>query len=74
MKHRIVNAVVKHFQAEAARAEAELEVYLNNPCGIGEHPQIVEEVIKLVDAYDAALSKIETFNYLIDQLNSSNVE
>ena len=44
------------YLAEAQEAFATLEIYFNNPAGIGEHPQVVEEmdkqVTKLTDAED----------------------
>jgi len=43
----LLEAALLHFRAQKARAEANLEVYLSKPTGIGEHSDLVEEVIKL---------------------------
>ena len=43
----LLNAALLHFEALRARAEANLEVYLTGYAGVGEHPDIVAEVIKL---------------------------
>jgi len=43
----LLNAALLHFEAVRARAEANLEVYLTGYAGVGEHPDIVAEVIKL---------------------------
>ena len=43
----LLNATLLHFEAVKARAEANLEVYLTGYAGVGEHPDIVAEVIKL---------------------------
>ena len=44
------------YEAQKAEAEATLEVYFNNAAGIGEHPQVVEEMSKqletLANAHD----------------------
>ena len=48
MKERLVSAALMHFKAIKSRAEANLEVYLNTPVGVGEHPDIVQEVIGLI--------------------------
>lgn len=44
------------YQADFAESKASMLVYLNNPVGIGEHPQHVEEmdklIAKMVDAHD----------------------
>ena len=45
--NKIKLAALKHFEAVRARAEANLEIYMKNSVGIGEHPDVVEEVIKL---------------------------
>lgn len=43
----LLHASLLHFEAAKARAEANLEVYLTGYAGVGEHPDIVAEVIKL---------------------------
>jgi hypothetical protein len=50
----ILNAVKQRFQAEEATAVATLELYVNNSVGVGEHPNIVEEVEKQVRALSEA--------------------
>ena len=45
---KLKDALVKKYEAEIADAEARLYVYFTNPVGIGEHPQIIEEMDKLV--------------------------
>ena len=56
LKHDLFKALELKYLAEAQEAFATLEIYFNNPTGIGEHPQIVEEmdkqVTKLTDAED----------------------
>ena len=43
----LLNAAFLHFTAAKARAEANLEVFLKGYAGVGEHPDIVAEVIEL---------------------------
>ena len=40
----IINALRKKYEAEIASAKANIDVYLNNSVGIGEHPDIMEAV------------------------------
>ena len=49
-------------QLEATRLEglATLNVYVTNPAGIGEHPQVVEEALKALNKIDASESALET--------------
>ena len=42
----IVDALEKKYEAKMAEAEANIKVYMENPVGVGEHPNIVEEVEK----------------------------
>ena len=58
----MINALRKKYEAEIAAAQANINVYMTNPAGIGEHPDIVaavdSEMTKLADAED----KLETLN------------
>ena len=56
----ILAALVKQYEAEMAAARANIDVYLNNPVGIGEHPD-------LVAAVDSEMAKIATAR---DKLNT----
>ena len=49
MKKALYKAMSAHYVAEMESARATLKVYFNSAAGIGEHPQIVEEMIKQVD-------------------------
>ena len=44
----MIDALEKRYEAEIAEAEATIKIYLNNSVGIGEHPQHLEEVDKLL--------------------------
>jgi len=56
MKDKLLKALTTKYEAQAAEAEATLEVYYTNAAGIGEHPQVVEEMSKqletLANAHD----------------------
>ena len=60
----MINALRKKYEAEVAAAKANIDVYINNPVGIGEHPDLVGamdlEMTKLADASD----KLATLNSL----------
>ena len=47
-------ALRNRFEAERDEALATLEVYFTNPAGIGEHPQIIEEMAKLINKLSSA--------------------
>jgi len=58
-------ALIKRYEAEIAEAEATLLIYFNNPVGIGEHPQHLEEMDKMLDKYANAKDKLEIIQALI---------
>jgi hypothetical protein len=58
-------ALVKKYEAEIAEAEATLLIYFNNPVGIGEHPQHLEEMDKMLEKYANAKDKLEIIQALI---------
>ena len=57
-----VDALRAKYQAEKLEAIATLEVYATNSVGIGEHPQIIEEMAKLVEQVANANDCIEALD------------
>jgi hypothetical protein len=57
---KMYEALCKKYEAEMADAEASLLVYFSSPVGIGEHPQHIEEMDKLVEKIANAKDKLET--------------
>tara|TARA_R100001594_G_scaffold17506_1_gene35653 strand:- start:1050 stop:1250 length:201 start_codon:yes stop_codon:yes gene_type:complete len=49
MKQRLVSAMLQHARGDQQKHLANIEVYLSNPVGIGEHPDIVEAIEHEVD-------------------------
>ena len=45
---RILDALIYRYNAQISEAKATLEIYLNKSVGIGEHPQHIDEVDKLI--------------------------
>jgi len=48
MKQQLMEAAMKKYEGDLAVAKANLDIYLDNPVGIGEHPDVMEEVTKLI--------------------------
>ena len=59
MRRAILNALRTRYEAEIAEADAIVNIYLENSVGIGEHPQHIDEVNKLVDKIAQAKEKLE---------------
>lgn len=57
---KMYEALCKKYEAEAAEAETSLLVYFTSPVGIGEHPQHIEEMDKLVEKIANANDKLQT--------------
>jgi len=54
----IVEALEKRYEAQLAEADATLKIYFENSVGIGEHPQHVDEVDKLITKVAEAEEKL----------------
>ena len=59
IKKVILDALEKKYDAEITASEATIKIYLENPVGIGEHPQHLEEVDKLIDKIAQAEEKLK---------------
>lgn len=58
-KRSFLEALEARYNAEITEADAVMDVYLHNSVGIGEHPQHLEEMDKLVQKIADAKEKIE---------------
>ena len=67
---KMYEALSLKYRSEIAEAEATLLVYLTSPVGIGEHPQHLEEMDKLVEKFANAQDKLESLEK-IRKYNSS---
>ena len=55
-----LEAAKKHYEGLAAEAEATIDMYLYNSVGIGEHPQVMQELRKQIEALGEARDSIDT--------------
>ena len=54
-----LNALKKRYEAQVAESLATLNIYLTNSVGIGEHPQHLDEMNKLLQVIVDAEEKIK---------------
>jgi hypothetical protein len=59
LRETILNAALEHARGQAAVHKTNIEVYLNNPAGIGEHSDVVEAVIDELNKLAEADDRIE---------------
>tara|TARA_R110000824_G_scaffold346459_1_gene533309 strand:+ start:273 stop:485 length:213 start_codon:yes stop_codon:yes gene_type:complete len=44
MKEKLLKALISHYEAQKNEALAVINLYLNNPVGIGDHSNILDEL------------------------------
>ena len=58
IRDRLIKAMRKKYEADMESALATIDIYLTNSVGIGEHPQHIQEIDKLLSNYCAAKEKL----------------
>jgi|TARA_B110000908_G_scaffold148180_1_gene180477 hypothetical protein len=71
-----IQALRARYEAQRLEALATLEVYVHNAVGIGEHPQVIEEMDILVKSLTEATDCLETLNntFTVDPENTKTEE
>jgi|TARA_R110000803_G_scaffold195649_1_gene258926 hypothetical protein len=59
MRVNLLEAAKKHAEGQIAVHKTNIEVYLSNPAGIGEHSDIVETIQKELDLLAGADDRLE---------------
>lgn len=59
MKERRITQLIKWYEGKAAKARMNIEVFLENSTGIGEHSDIAEAIDTEVGKYASAVERIE---------------
>lgn len=57
-----LKAIIKKLEGERDEHLADLEVYLTNPVGVGEHPGIGEVIQQKIEKIESIDSQIECIN------------
>ena len=64
MREQIVKALLAHAQGDIAKHKANVEVYLTNPVGIGEHSNVmeaIEEELNMIAKYQDQIDVIQKY-------------
>jgi hypothetical protein len=72
MSKQIVDALQAKYIAQKLEAIANLQNYLSNPVGVGEHPDIVNECDKLVETIGHADDKLNTLKGIFETTQTTN--
>ena len=67
----IMNALLAEANAKETKALANLQNYMSNSAGIGEHPDVVAECSKLVKDIAEARELKETVTSLVSESNNN---
>ena len=59
MRRALLQALEDKYNAEITAADVTIKIYLENSVGIGEHPQHLEEIDKLVNKIAEAQDKLD---------------
>ena len=59
LRFKIIDALLADAQGNIAKAKANVEVYLENPVGIGEHPDILGAIQEQLDIIAHEEERIE---------------
>lgn len=64
MRETLLESFVLHAKGHIAKHKANVEVYLTNPAGIGEHSDIIEAIeteMKQIAEYDDMLEMVQKY-------------
>jgi len=59
IKDIMLTALEARYNAQIMEADATIKIYFENSVGIGEHPQHIDEVDKLIEKIAAAEEKLQ---------------
>ena len=62
MREQLIKALLAHAQGDISIHKANIEVYLANPVGIGEHSNIVEAIEQELDMIAKYQDQIDIIN------------
>nr|QFG74628.1 MAG: hypothetical protein [Megaviridae environmental sample] len=64
VKENLINSLRLKYEADILAAHTTIHIYLNNSVGIGEHPQHLEEIDKLLEKISSARDKLGELAHL----------
>ena len=63
LRDAIIQALEDKYNAQISEADATIKIYLERPVGIGEHPQHIEEIDKLLQKIVDAQEKLNELQH-----------
>ena len=62
LRELTITSLLEQAQGEISKAKANVEIYLHNPVGIGEHPDVLGSIQDQVDVIAKAEERIDVIN------------
>lgn len=66
-RESLLRALASQYQGEMDIAMANINVYQNNPAGIGEHPDVAQALDTQIEKYATAKEKYEAVQELLNE-------
>ena len=66
LRTRILNALITQAEGEISKAKMNVEVYLNNPVGIGEHPDVLGSIQDQIDVIAESQERLDVLYSLLN--------
>ena len=68
LRYNILNNQIKYYEGLIAKHQQNVDIYLNQPVGIGEHSDVMAAIDNEISAIAQAHEKIEIINeYFLDR-------
>ena len=62
LRELTITSLLEQAQGEISKAKANVEIYLHNPVGIGEHPDVLGSIQDQLDVIAKAQERIDVIN------------
>ena len=67
IRERMIDALIQHAKGQIIKHKMNVEIYLNQPVGIGQHPDVMDAIEKELQAIGKYHEQIEVIsNYFND--------
>ena len=73
MRESFIEALKRKYEAEIAAGKATARVYLEKPVAIGEHPQFLDELDKVLTKISNAEENLKTLSKYFDKVNDDDI-
>lgn len=70
--NNMFRALKMRYESEIQESKTTMLIYLTNPVGIGEHPQHLEEMDKLLEKISTAMDKLNALQTHFNQYDPQN--